>query len=120
VSGRTHTIPEFRPATLEFDPDTEMYVEKTPIPTPRGGAAGAVLGGRLFLFGGEGNPDNQGVFPEIEAYDAVNDSWEELPPMELPRHGFGAATLDNRIYLPGGAIRQGGAADDANSVFYFE
>jgi N-acetylneuraminic acid mutarotase len=120
VSGRTHTIPEFRPATLEFDPATETYTEKTPIPTPRGGAAGAVLGGRLFLFGGEGADNGTGVFSEIEAYDPASDSWESFPPMELPRHGFGAANIDDRIYLSGGANRQGGSADDANSVFYFE
>ena len=119
AGGRTHTIPEFRPSTLEFDPDAKTYALKTPIPTPRGGAAGAVLGGRLFLFGGEGADNQNGVFPEIEAYDARTDSWEKFPGMLVPRHGYGGATLDERIYLPGGAIRQGGAASDVATVFYF-
>ncbi len=120
ASGRTHTIPEFRPTTLEYDPAAKTYVTKTPIPTPRGGAAGAVMGGRLFLFGGEGADNTLGVFSEIQAYDATRDSWETFPPMTMPRHGFGAATIGDRIYLPGGATREGGAASNANTVFYFE
>ncbi|HEY4185097.1 MAG TPA: kelch repeat-containing protein [Polyangia bacterium] len=120
ASGRTHTIPEFRPTTLEYDPAAQTYATKTPIPTPRGGAAGAVMGGRLFLFGGEGADNTIGVFSEIQAYDATHDSWETFPPMTMPRHGFGAATVGDRIYLPGGATRQGGSATNANTVFYFE
>jgi N-acetylneuraminic acid mutarotase len=119
--GRTHTITQLLPKTWEFDPVAETYLEKAAILTPRGGSAGAVLGGRLFVFGGEGNPDSQaGVFGEIEGYDPVTDSWESFAPLAVPRHGFGAAVLDGRIYLPGGANRQGGAAHDAASVFFFE
>jgi N-acetylneuraminic acid mutarotase len=78
-----------------------------------------VLGGRLFLFGGEGADNQNGVFPDIQAYDARTDTWEAFPPMLVPRHGYGGATLAERIYLPGGAIRQGGAASDVATVFYF-
>jgi N-acetylneuraminic acid mutarotase len=120
VGGRTHNIPEFRPSTLEFDPVAGTYTEKTPIPVPRGGLAGAVLGGRLFVFGGEGADNSLGVFDDINAYDAATDSWQTFPPLIVPRHGFGAATLGDRIYLPGGAIHQGGAATDAVTTFYFE
>jgi N-acetylneuraminic acid mutarotase len=120
AGGRTHTIPEFRPTTLEYEPGALTYQQKKPIPTPRGGAAGAVLAGRLFLFGGEGADNEPGVFSDIEAYDATSDSWEAFAPLLIPRHGFGAATLGERVYLPGGATRQGGAASDINTVFYFE
>jgi hypothetical protein len=120
VGGRTHNIPEFRPTTLEFDPAAMTYAEKSPIPTPRGGLAGAVLGGRLFVFGGEGADNDLGVFDNIDAYDASTDSWQSFPPLIVPRHGFGAATVGDRIYLPGGAIHQGGAATDTVTAFYFE
>jgi len=120
AGGRTHTITEFRPTTLEYDPVAKTYATKTPIPTPRGGAAGTVIGGRLFLFGGEGADNPFGVFSEIEAYDAAHDSWQAFPHMTMPRHGFGAATIDDRVYLPGGGTRQGGSATNANTVFYFQ
>jgi hypothetical protein len=65
---------------------------RAPIPTPRGGTAGAVLTDQFVLFGGEGNPSpaSFGVFPNIDALDRATDSWQALPPLLLPRHGFGS------------------------------
>jgi N-acetylneuraminic acid mutarotase len=122
ASGRTGGITGFRASTVAFDPGTMMYSPKAPITTPRGGGAGAVLNGRLFVFGGEGNPASgtNGVFANVEAYDPVSNTWEALPPMQIPRHGYGAAALDGRIYLAGGATRQGLGAVNDSSVFYFE
>jgi N-acetylneuraminic acid mutarotase len=121
AAGRTDDITAVEASTLEFDPQNPSYVQKQPIPTPRGGVAGAVLGGRLFVFGGEGNDDDPaGVFPDIESYDPVTDEWEAHPPMDVPRHGMGAAELEGRIYLPAGADRQGGGAVDTVSVFYYD
>ena len=75
--------------------------------TPRAGAAAAVLDGRLYVCGGEGNAaDPSGVFPQAEAYDLASNSWTAPAPMATPRHGTGAATLGDSIYVPGGATRQ--------------
>jgi N-acetylneuraminic acid mutarotase len=122
AAGRSGGITGFRPSTIAYDPTTRMYSQKTPITTPRGGVASAVLDGRLFVFGGEGNPavGSNGVFPNIEAYDPVSNSWEALPALDIPRHGYGAATLDGRIYLAGGATMQGFGAVADHSVFFFE
>ena len=109
AAGRSGAISGFRPATLVFNPTAMSYSMKAPITTPRGGVASAVLNGRLFVFGGEGNaaPASSGVFPTVEAYDPRTNAWEALPPLTVPRHGYGAATLDGRIYLAGGATNQG-------------
>jgi N-acetylneuraminic acid mutarotase len=121
AAGRAGGISGFRATTLAFDPVAMTYTEKAPIVTPRGGVASAVLNGRLFVFGGEGNSaDTSGVFPQVEAYDPRSNGWEALPPLTIPRHGYGAATLDGRIYLAGGATRQGLGAVNDNSVYYFE
>jgi hypothetical protein len=121
AAGRADDITSVEASTLEFDPASPGYVQKRPIPTPRGGVAGAVLGGRLFVFGGEGNDDDpSGVFSDIESYDPVTDEWEAHPPMQVPRHGMGAAEVGGRIYLPAGADRQGGGAVDTVSVFYYD
>jgi N-acetylneuraminic acid mutarotase len=121
AGGRTNTITGIVSTTLEFDPASPGYVEMAPMITPRGGLAGAVLGGLLFTFGGEGSPDDpNGVFPDIEAYDPAANRWEAYDPMLIPRHGMGAAELGGRIYIPGGANRQGGASVNDVSVFYFE
>ncbi|HEX9622599.1 MAG TPA: kelch repeat-containing protein, partial [Polyangiaceae bacterium] len=104
-----------------YDPDAQSYQERAAIPTPRGGAAGAVLGGRIFVFGGEGNADDpDGVFHEVEAYDPVSNTWESLPDMLIARHGYAAATVGDRIYLPGGATNQGFGATNNHTVFFFQ
>jgi len=121
VSGRANSIQGIGLESWVYDPATQMYDERQAMPTPRAGAAGAVLGGRIFAFGGEGNPDDpDGVFHEIEVYDPADDSWEELPDMTIPRHGYGAATIGDRIYLAGGATAQGFGATEFFTVFFFE
>jgi N-acetylneuraminic acid mutarotase len=118
AGGRTDGITGFEPTTLEFDPAHPGYTQKKPIPTPRGGCAAAVVNDRLILFGGEGDANSPaGVFPNVDAYDPADDSWQALPDLMLPRHGFGAAIVDGRVYLPGGASKQGGGAVDYASVY---
>src|SRR2546423_11940847 len=80
------------------------------MPTPRGGIAAAVVGGKVYTFGGEGNPEpgSQGVFNQTEVYDAVRDSWEKLTPMPVPRHGTSAVGLGGKIFIPGGGVAEGG------------
>jgi N-acetylneuraminic acid mutarotase len=121
AGGRADGITGIEEKTWAYDPAAMTWTQKKSLAPPRGGLAGAVLAGRFIVFGGEGNEDaDSGVFPNINAYDPLTDSWEDLPPMASPRHGYGAATIGDRIYLPGGATHQGGGAGDDVSVFYFE
>jgi N-acetylneuraminic acid mutarotase len=121
VSGRSGSIAGVSVESWAYDPEAQTYTERAPIPTPRGGTAGAVLRGKIYVFGGEGNADDpNGVFHDIEAYDPSSDSWEVLPAMLTGRHGFAAAALDGRIYLPGGATSQGFGAEDDHTVLFFE
>jgi len=120
AGGRRDGITGIEPLTYAYDPSAKSWEKKAPLPTPRGGLAGAVLRGHLFVFGGEGNSAvSSGVFPNIDAYDPVSNSWQAMPAMLVPRHGNGAATLDDRIYIPGGAIKQGAGGSDQVSVFWF-
>jgi N-acetylneuraminic acid mutarotase len=77
-----------------------------------------VLNGRIYVFGGEGNPSTaSGVFEENEAYDIASGTWQTDARMPTPRHGIGAATIGDRIYVPGGAIVQGFGATQAHEAF---
>lgn len=121
VSGRDVVISEVHTESFVYDPVSQSYEEVAPILTPRGGAAGGELGGRIFVFGGEGNVDDpNGIFHEAEVYDPASDSWQTLPDMNVPRHGFGAAIILGKIYLPGGSTSQGIDVTPTHSVFYFE
>ncbi|KAL1839810.1 hypothetical protein VTJ49DRAFT_1089 [Mycothermus thermophilus] len=90
------------------------------MPTPRGGVCGAAVGGKVYVFGGEGNPEegSEGVFDQVEVYDTRRDRWESVGRMRAPRHGTAAVAVGGGIYIPGGGVRLGGAPVDTFDVFY--
>ncbi|KAK4040498.1 hypothetical protein C8A01DRAFT_15646 [Parachaetomium inaequale] len=90
------------------------------MPTPRGGVCAGAVAGKVYVFGGEGNPveGSDGVFDQVEAYDIRKDTWERLDKMELPRHGTSAVAVGRGVYIPGGGIKLGGAPVDTFNVFY--
>lgn len=102
------------------DLEKGWVTKKGRMPTPRGGVCSGTIGGKVYLFGGEGNlaEGSDGVFDQVEAYDIKMDTWERLRPMKVPRHGTYAATVDGGIYIPGGGIKLGGAPVDTFDVFY--
>ena len=75
------------------------------MPTPRSGAASAVLDNRLYVLGGETRTD---VFSEVEAYDPATDTWQQLPSLPTPRHGFVAIANDGVIVTLVGSPTAGG------------
>ena len=81
-------------AALEcYDPDADRWATLAPMPQAQGGLAGAVLEGKLYVFGGEQFAPPK-VYPEVWAYDPKHDRWEAAAAMPTPRHGLGAVTLD--------------------------
>ena len=107
TGGRNANIGSTSPIVFELTPGAG-WIQRAPMPTARGGTACGVIGDRIIVAGGEGNPaaGSRGVFPQVEAYDAVADTWATLAPMPTPRHGMGAAAWDGRLYVPGGADQQ--------------
>lgn len=107
LGGRDTDVDAVRGEVWAFDPEDGVWREREPMPTPRGGAMAGVVGGRIVVVGGEGNPDHpRGVFDDAEAYDPVADSWEVLAPMPTPRHGTGAVGIGDTLYVPGGADKE--------------
>ncbi|KAK4443294.1 hypothetical protein QBC34DRAFT_311327 [Podospora aff. communis PSN243] len=89
------------------------------MPTARGGLVAAVLGTKIYTFGGEGNPapNTRGVFNQTEVYDTVADTWTKESAMKLPRHGTSAVGVGGKIYIPGGGIIEGVGATKTFDVF---
>ncbi|MEO8701867.1 MAG: kelch repeat-containing protein [Kofleriaceae bacterium] len=107
LGGRQAVITSNIGTVFEFTPGG-AWVERTAMPTGRGGTGCGVVGDRFIVVGGEGNPDAAtGVFPQVEAYTPATDTWLPLAPMVTPRHGMGAAAIGDRLYVPGGATTQG-------------
>jgi N-acetylneuraminic acid mutarotase len=82
------------------------WTEKAQIPTGRGGAAVAIMGKKIYVFGGEGNAaDPTGVYGDMDVYDSESNKWSSEGKMKYPVHGTGAVAVGDKIYVPAGSLR---------------
>jgi N-acetylneuraminic acid mutarotase len=97
----------------EYDPRTNRWRGRAPLPTPRSGIAAVTLADKVFVFGGEAPA---GTFDQVEAYEPSTDAWTAWAPMPTARHGLGAAVVGQRIFVIAGGPRPGGSFSRANEV----
>ena len=96
-----------------YDPQTDGWSTRAPLPVPRSGPSAAYVGGKIVCFGGEATGF---VFGTVEAWDPESDKWEALAPMPVPRHGLHGSTcvvIDDMVHLPGGGPVPGGSVQGA-------
>jgi N-acetylneuraminic acid mutarotase len=98
----------------EYDPVSDRWRARAPMPTSRSGIAAAALGGKIFVFGGE---SPAGTFNQNESYDPAADSWTTWSPMPTARHGLGAVVVGKSIYVLSGGPKPGGTFSSANELF---
>ncbi|MBI3977576.1 MAG: hypothetical protein HY331_05250 [Chloroflexi bacterium] len=113
IGGWSGPVPDnARPTPLavveEYDPSTNTWLARTPMPTPRYTLGAAVdPDGKLYAIGG--SPDNVTSVATVEEYDPINNTWRNRAPMPTNRLGLGMAEASNgRLYAiggsPGGAV----------------
>ena len=92
----------------EYDPATDTWTFKTPMPTPRYGFAIVAYQNKIYCIGGASNfqPPN-GFYGAIltranEVYDPATDTWETKAAMPTARVGLKANVVNDKIYLIGG------------------
>jgi N-acetylneuraminic acid mutarotase len=102
VGGRTANTPNTVNLTAveAYDPQSNTWEQRAPMPTGRSGIAVAAFNGELFVFGGE--TVAEGVYNAVEAYNPVNNTWRAETSMPEARHGIFAAVIGNKVYIPGG------------------
>jgi N-acetylneuraminic acid mutarotase len=92
-----------------FDPQTESWSARAPMPTPRGGAHAAVVGNKIYVIGGYATSAHRGGAIGMdtranEEYDPATDRWIEKQPMPTPRNHHAVGVIDGKIYVAGGRI----------------
>ncbi|MBK8704223.1 MAG: T9SS type A sorting domain-containing protein [Saprospiraceae bacterium] len=90
----------------EYDPLTDTYTAKAPMPAGICEAAVAEYNGKIYLFGGYlifGQLFTNWVFE----YDVAYNSWSQKESLATAKSCTGAATLNDKIYLIGGGILGG-------------
>lgn len=103
------STPQVNVPNLEaYDPATDRWETRSPMPAARGGLAATAANGKLYVFGGEQWVPDRAVFADSWVYDPEADTWDILPPLPTPRHGLGAAAVGNRIFVFGGGTWTGG------------
>lgn len=97
-----------------YDPATDRWSRAADLPTARSGITASEVGGRGYVFGGEGK---EGTFHENETYDPARDAWQAMAPMPTGRHGLGSAVVLGHIYVISGGPTPGGSFSNLNEVF---
>lgn len=93
--GSTNTL-------LEYDPATDAWATKAPMPTSRAVGGGAVIDGKLYVVGGWLNSDSNTPTGVLEVYDPVTNTWATRAPMPTPRGSMAVAAIGGKLYVTGG------------------
>jgi N-acetylneuraminic acid mutarotase len=97
-------------AVEEYDPATNTWRARSPMPTPRNHAVAGVVNGKAYVIGGRvggafvtSGSSNASV---VEEYDPASDSWGG-PKARMPtaRSAMAAGVYNNRIYVTGGEFQ---------------
>ncbi len=86
-----------------YDPATDTWQNKTPMPVPRRAAACGVIDNKIYVAGGSPTSWYGSNTNKLEAYDPVTDTWDTTKD-NMPKTLFGprGAVLDGKFYIVGG------------------
>jgi N-acetylneuraminic acid mutarotase len=86
-----------------YNPATDTWETKTPMPTEREGACASVVGDKIYLIGGE--PAQTSPYPPLnvtyanEVYDPATDNWSTKASIPQSASNSYAAVVDGKIYV---------------------
>jgi N-acetylneuraminic acid mutarotase len=91
------------PYHVAYDPATDKWSTRSPLPRSLDHMGTAVLNGKIYLVGGfvGGAVHRDGQTTAFE-YDPALDTWRILAPMKAGRGSVGVVALDGKIYAIGG------------------
>ena len=89
-----------------YDPQTDTWVRKQDMPTPRIEFGTGVVAGKIYAIGGRVHPRDKPGGPWrldlVEVYDPATDTWTKRAKMSTKRTSVKAAVIDDTIYAIGG------------------
>jgi N-acetylneuraminic acid mutarotase len=84
-----------------YDPATDTWGERAPLPTPRGALSVTEHDGKLYAIGGYDRKANSAA---VEVYNPERNTWAERAPLPTPRDHLAAATVSGKVYAIGGRL----------------
>lgn len=92
------------PSLQEYDPSTDRWTAKAPMPVGLHHVGIGAIGGRLYVIGGY-SQSGLSVWKPVTtayAYDPATDIWAELAPMPTARGALSVTEHDGKLYAIGG------------------
>jgi DNA-binding CsgD family transcriptional regulator/N-acetylneuraminic acid mutarotase len=83
-----------------YDPSNDKWINLSPKPTSVTGIDAAVIGGLIYVPGGQlasGNPTSK-----LEIYDPHQNKWDQRASLPRPLSAYALATFEGRLYIFGG------------------
>lgn len=99
-----------------YDPRADRWTRMPPMHQPRGGAAAAAIGDKLYVA--DGAPQTYGVsnpsgpYQSFESYDFATGTWSSLPDAPIAVHHVSGAALGGRFYMVGGRTDPEASSDE--------
>ncbi|HEX5702865.1 MAG TPA: protein kinase [Pyrinomonadaceae bacterium] len=91
-----------------YDPTSNSWSVKSPMPTARSLMASAVIAGKLYVAGGRGPCPPCSGYDKLEIYDPITDKWDTTKaPLPTAHTSPGGAGLDGKFYVVGGVLTSG-------------
>lgn len=84
-----------------YDPATDTWAERAPMPTPRGALSVTEHDGKLYAIGGY---DRKANIAAVEVYDPEHNTWAARAPLPTPRDHLATATVSGKVYAIGGRL----------------
>jgi N-acetylneuraminic acid mutarotase len=120
VAGGTrsagHSVSESSASLEVYDPKTDSWLTKAPMPIGRGSVAGGVVDRLFYVAGGTLDGSTASIQSRVEAYDPSSNSWNLRTPMPTSRAAAGAAAVDDTLYVIGG-LSYGANVLNVNEAF---
>lgn len=111
AGGRLYVLGGYRQSGLSvwqpvatvyaYDPATDSWTERAPMPTARGALSVTEHDGNLYAIGGYDRSANSAA---LEVYDPARDSWSARAPLPTPRDHLATATASGKVYAIGGRV----------------
>ncbi len=84
-----------------YDPATNTWTDKAPLPDKAGWPAIAVYNGKIYIFGGDKKGIDAKQTDRSFVYDPAKDAWTEIAPLPAPRSYAAATAVGEFIYVFG-------------------
>ncbi len=102
-SGKLQNGSWYTDANEAYDPESDSWSSRTPMPTPRYGAACGLIDGKIHVIGGSNHPFRPYCGLKVhEAYDVARDTWISRSPLPYPGVFLAACVAGDRLLTFGG------------------